>query len=102
MDFIQPPYLPGSLTTIERQTVFNLETIMSSLYRQPPTTTYPHEYVESQAAYSSSVMSKRIVPCPDGRMRMIYSIAFEISPMAGFNANGIWNHVLDIAPSLVL
>ena len=102
MQFITSPYLPLSLSSIERQTVFNLETIMAAIYKQPGTTTFPQTYKESDAVYEAPVTSKRQVPCPDGKMRLIYTIAFEIDPMAGFNANGIWNHVLNIAPDLVL
>ena len=102
MQFITAPYLPLSLSTIERQTVFNLETMMSSMYKQPGTTTFPQMYKESDAVYEAPIISKRIIPTPNGQMRMIYTIAFQIDPMAGFNANGIWNHVLNIAPDLVL
>ena len=102
MELVSGPQRPLSLNTIERETVFNLETMMASVYRQPGTTTYPQTYKESDAVYDAPVMSKRIIPCPDGKMRMIYTIAFQVDPMAGYNANGIWNHVLNIAPTLVI
>lgn len=98
---IQPPFRPSSLNTVERETVFNLETLLSGLYSKPSTATYPHVYIESDAVYAAPVISKRIVPTPDGRIRMIYVVAFDLAPMAGFNANGIWNHVLPMAEDLV-
>lgn len=99
---IASPYRPLGLNTVEKETVFNLETLMSGLYSKPSTASFPHTYIESDAVYSAPVMSKRIVPTPDGRVRMIYVISFEISPMAGFNSNGIWNHVYPMAQDLVL
>lgn len=99
---ITGPYRPLSLDTIERETVFNLETMLSAIYSRPATTSYPHVYEESQAVYSAPIMSKRQVPTPDGKMRVIYTIAFQVDPMMGFGANGVWNHVLPIAADLVL
>jgi hypothetical protein len=93
-------FRPNSLNTVERETVFNLETLFSAIYSKPPTTTYPHVYEESQAVYAASVMTKRQIPTPDGRMRVIYTIAFQVDPMMGFNANGVWNHVLPMAQDL--
>ena len=95
-------YRPLSLDTIEKETIFNLETLMSGIYSQSSTALYPHSYIESQAVYAAPIISKRVVPTPENGMRMIYTVAFQIDPMAGFNANGIWNHVLPMAQDLIL
>ena len=93
MNLITGPSRPLSLDTVEKETVFNLETLSSGIYSRPTTIEYPHTYLESDAVYGASVISKRIVPTPVNGMRLIYFVAFQIDPMAGFNANGLWNHV---------
>lgn len=95
-------YRPLGLDTIEKETIFNLETLMSGLYSKTATTSYPHSYVESDAVYGAPIVSKRIIPTPTNGLRLIYVIAFQLNPMAGFQANGIWNHVLPMAQDLVL
>ena len=97
MNLITGPSRPLSLNTVEKETVFNLETLSSAIYSRPTTIEYPHTYLESDAVYGASVLSKRIVPTPANGMRLIYFVAFQINPMAGFNANGIWNHVLPMS-----
>ena len=100
MNPVTSPARPLSLDTVENETVYNLETLMSALYSKPSTATHPHTYIESEAVYPAPIISKRIVPTPDGRVRMIYVVCFEIDPMAGFSANGIWNHVYPMAQDL--
>ena len=97
MNLITGPSRPVSLNTVERETVFNLETLTSGIFSRPTTAEFPHTYVESDAVYGAPVISKRIVQTPLNGMRMIYVVAFRIDPMAGFNANGIWNHVLPMS-----
>lgn len=95
-------YRPLGLDTIEKETIFNLETLMSGLYSKAPNTSFPHNYIESPAVYGAPIVSKRIIPTPENGLRLIYVIAFELDPMAGFQANGVWNHVLPMAQDLVL
>lgn len=96
------PYRPLSLDTVEKETVFNLECLIKAIYESPPTAQFPHAFTEAESVYSAPVIQKRIVPTPDGKTRMIYSIAFDISPGHGFDAAGIWNHIRPMAPNLVL
>lgn len=95
-------WLPNSLINVERATCFNLETLFTGIYSAPPTAQFPHSFTKAEALYGQPIMTKEIVVTPQDGVRLIYTIAFKISPMQGFSANGIWNHVLPIAPDLVL
>jgi hypothetical protein len=100
--FTSSTYYPQSLTTVEAQTVLNLEALMKGIYEQPGTVQYPHAFTEAESVYETPVISKRIVPTPSNGVRMIYVVAFQIMPGAGFDASGIWNHVIPMAPNLSL
>ena len=90
-------YRPQHLPTIERETVFNLETLIKGVYSSPATAQFPHSFTEAASVYASPLIQKRIVPTPTDGMRLIYQISFLISPGAGWDASGIWNHVQPMA-----
>lgn len=102
MDRITGTYLPLSLSTEERNFVFSYYAMKSALFSNPATNEYPHFYTESEAVYSAPIFTDRIVPTPNHGMRLVLTISLPISPMYGFNANGIWNHVFPVAPNLVI
>lgn len=90
-------YRPQGLDTIEKETVFNLETLTKGIYSSPATVQYPHSFIEAASVYASPIIQKRIVPTPENGMRLIYQISFLISPGALWDAGGIWNHALPLA-----
>lgn len=98
MDLITGPMYPQSLNMLERQTVFNIEALKSSIYTHPSTNQFPHMFTEAEAVYAMPVIAKREIWTPDNGMRLIYQIAFPIAAMNGYAANGIWNHILPMAP----
>ena len=102
MELIQAPYIPLDLNTVERKIVFDYYTLKSALYSKPIANNFPHFFVESDASYSAPIMTDRIVQTPNFGMRLIVTMAIPISPMYGFNANGIWNHALPMAQDLIL
>ena len=102
MQNITGSYLPQSLINTERTACFNLETLFAGIYSKVPTQSFPHHFTKAEALYGQPIMSKEIVVTPTDGVRLIYTIAFKISPMQGFSANGVWNHVLPMADDLVL
>ena len=52
--------------------------------------------------FKSAVFADRIVKTPDDGMRLILQASILMSPRYGFNANGIWNHVLPTVQNLIL
>ena len=103
MDLITTsPYYPSAITSIEQQTIFNLECLRKGIYSQVDNLTYPHLFTETPATYAAPIIQSRTVPTPENGMRMIYTIAFLIRPGAGFDATGIWNHALPLSGNLVL
>lgn len=102
MQHIQTPYIPNSLTTVERRFIFDFFTLNSALMSAPDTNLFSKQYTESEANYKAPVYSHRITTTPTDGTRIIISASLRIDPMYGFNANGIWNHVLDTSPDLIL
>ena len=102
MQKIVAPYLPLSLTTVEREFVFNFLTLESALFSQADTNLFPHFYTENEANYKAPVYSHRLVQTPTDGKRIILNAAIRIDAMHGFNANGLWNHVLNTSPDLIL
>lgn len=100
--FTNSPFYPQGLTSVESQTVLNLEALTKGIYEGPSTVQYPHSFTEAESVYATPVISKRIVPTPDNGVRMIYVVAFQIMPGSGFDASGIWNHVVPMSPNLNL
>ena len=54
MNLIQAPYIPASLTTVERSFVFDYYTLKSALFSSPNTNMYGHEFTESDSSYKRS------------------------------------------------
>lgn len=102
MNLIQAPYIPNSLTTVEKRLVFDYYTLKSALYSVTETNLFPRTYIESEANYKAPIFNDRIVQTPTDGMRLIINASILIDPMYGFNANGIWNHALNTAPNLLL
>ena len=102
MNLIVAPYLPLSLTTVERNFVFDYFTLKSGLYSAADTNLFPHHFTESDSHHSAPIYSERIIQTPQHGMRLIINAAILIDPMYGFNANGIWNHALNTSPNLIL
>lgn len=94
---ITGPYRPTSLTTVEKELMFLLETVIKGVYSSPDTAQFPHSFIEAASTYASPVIQKRIIPTPQNGMRAIYQISMPISPGAGWDASGIWNHALPMA-----
>lgn len=100
--FQSTPFYDPSIATVEQQTVFNLEAIIKGVYEKPSSLLYPHSFTEAESVYAMPVISKRVIPTPSNGVRMIYVVAFQILPGAGFNSNGIWKHVLPMSEDLAL
>lgn len=65
-------------------------------------TQYPKFFIEADNVYSRPVTSYRIRETPTDGHRLILEISFPIDPLAGIQANGLWNHVYEIAPNVTL
>lgn len=96
------PFYDPSITTVEQQTIFNLEALMKGIYEQPTSVQYPHAFTEAESVYAMPVISKRVIPTPDNGVRMIYVVAFQILPGAGFNPGGVWKQSIPISGDLAL
>ena len=102
MDLIQAPYIPLDLNIVEKNFVFDYFTLKSGLFSKAPDSLFPHFFTESAAHWDTPIYMDRIVQTPNHGMRLILSASILISPMYGFNANGIWNHAAATSPNLII
>lgn len=89
----------------EQRLVFDFLAIHCAIAKGNPDAAgvqYPKFFIESDNVYSRPVTSYRIRETPTDGHRLIIEISFPIDPLAGIQANGLWNHVYEIAPSVEL
>ena len=89
----------------EQRLVFDFLAIHCALAKGNPDVSgvnYPKFFTEADNVYSRPVTSYRIRETPADGHRLIMEISVPIDPLAGIQANGLWNHVYEIAPSFPL
>lgn len=102
MNFVSELYTPSTFNQVENRYIFDHLSLESALYAATATNQFPHFYNESEANYNAPVLAHRIVKTPQNGMRIITTASIPINPMYGFNANGIWNHVLQVSPDIIV
>lgn len=89
----------------EQRLVFDFLALHSALAKggpDPSGTVYPKFFIEADNVYSRPVTSYRIRETPTDGHRLIIEISLPIDPLASIQANGLWSHVYEIAPSMDL
>jgi hypothetical protein len=102
MNFPPLLYTPESFSKVENRYIFDHLSLESALYAAAATNTFPHFYNESEANYNAPILFHKVIQTPSNGMRIITTASIPINPMYGFNANGIWNHVLQVSPDIVV
>lgn len=89
----------------EQRFVFDFLALHSALAKgnpDPTGTQFPKFFTEADNVYARPVTSFRIRETPTDGHRLIMEISIPINPLATIQANGLWNHVYEIAPSIEL
>lgn len=102
MDLVQSPFIPLDLDKVEKRFIFDYLSLKSALYSAENTNMFPHFFTESDSHYSAPIFNDRTVQTPEHGMRLILNASILIRPGYGFNANGVWHHVLETAPNLII
>lgn len=95
----------NSFDSREQRLVFDFLALHCALAKGNPDlqgTDYPKFFTEASNVYSRPVTSYRIRETPTDGHRLIMEISVPIDPLAGIQANGLWNHVYEIAPTIEL
>lgn len=89
----------------EQRLVFDFLALHCALAKgnpDPTGTVYSKFFIEADNVYSRPVTSFRIRETPNDGHRLIMEISVPIDPLATIQANGLWNHVYEVAPSIQL